>query len=462
MNKKIVVLFLLFVFIITSGFGCKTVSTETQKAMEPITLEYWRVFDDSDAFQEIITKYNEIHPNITIKYRKLRVEEYEKELVEAMAEDRGPDMFAVHNTWVKKYENKISPMPAEITMAYQTKVSGSDTPTISMKTTKSLTINDVQRLFPDVVAKDAIFDILVKDVVVKNQIFGLPLSVDTLALFYNKDLFNGAGIATPPQFWDQVFQDDVKKLSKQNPKREIIKSGVALGASSNIQRFSDILMLLMMQNGSKIMEGNQVIFHTIPESLSASGYNPGLGALIFFTDFSNPTKYVYSWNDTMPNSLEMFISGNLAMTFAYSYDLPTIKSRAPKMNFAVAKIPQIADNPEVNFANYWLETVSKKSKYPNESWDFIQFATKEEQAKLYLAKTKKPTALRSLIGEQINDLELSPFAQQILTAKSWYQGKNPQAAETAIGEMINNATKNYEQIQEVLNFGANQVQQTIQ
>jgi multiple sugar transport system substrate-binding protein len=462
MNKKIVAFFLLFTFLITSGFGCKTVSTKTQKAMEPITLEYWRVFDDGDAFQEIIEKYKQIHPNISINYRKFRIEEYEKELIEAMAEDRGPDLFAVHNTWVKKYENKISPLPAEISMAYQVKKAGSDTPVPEMKTTASITAGDIQRLFPDVVAKDVVHDITVKDEIVKNQILGLPLSVDTLALFYNKDLFNAAGIATPPQFWDQVFQDNVKKLSKQNPKREIIKSGVALGASKNIQRYSDVLTLLMMQNGSKILEDGRIVFHAIPENLSATGYNPGLGALVFFTDFSNPTKYVYSWNDTLSDSLDMFISGNLAMTFAYSYDLATIQARAPKMNFGVAKIPQIANNPEVNFANYWLETVSKKSKYPNEAWDFIQFATKEEQAKLYLAKTNKPTALRSLIEEQKKDPNLIHFAEQILTAKSWYQGKNPQAAEKAIGEMIDNAVKNYEQIQEVLEFGANQVQQTIQ
>lgn len=131
------------------------------------------------------------------------------------------------------------------------------------------------------------------------------------------------------------------------------------------------------------------------------------------------------------------------------------------MNFSVVKLPQISGNPEINFANYWLETVSKKSKYPNESWDFIQFITKEEQAKIYLEKTKKPTALRSLIQTQKTDPQLDPFVSQILTAKSWYHGAYPAAAETAIGDMITNATQSYNQLDKVLEFGANQVQQTI-
>lgn len=454
MNKKLVVLFLLFIFIITSGFGCRTASKEVKKATEPITLEYWRVFDDSDAFSEIIAKYKSLHPNITINYRKYRIEEYESELINALAEDRGPDIFSIHNTWVKKYENKITPLPEQITMAYQVEKTGIQKETVSeMRTSKSLTINDLQRLFVDVVANDAI---------VNGKILGLPLSVDTLALFYNKDLFNSAGIANPPMYWDQVFQQNVKKLTKQNTKREITQSGVALGSSKNISRFSDILIALMMQNGSTIIENNRVVFNKIPERLANSGYNPGLGALIFFTDFSNPIKEVYSWNETLPNSLDMFISGNLAMTFGYSYDLPTIKARAPKMNFSVVKLPQISGNPEVNIANYWLETVSKKSKYQNEAWDFIQFAIKEEQAKSYLAKTKKPTALRSLIEFQKSDANLEPFVSQVLTAKSWYHGANPAGAETAIGDMITNAAQNYEQLQEVLEFGANQVQQTLQ
>lgn len=454
MKKKLVALSLLFAFIITSGFGCKTTSTEVKKATEPVTLEYWRVFDDSDAFDEIIAKYKTLHPNITINYHKYRIEEYETELINAMAEDRGPDMFSIHNTWVKKYENKIAPLPTETSMAYQVEKTGIQKETVSeMRTSKSLTANDIQRLFVDVVASDCIID---------NKILGLPLSVDTLALFYNKDLFNSAGIANPPLYWDQVFQQDVKKLTKQNTKREITQSGVALGTSKNIARFSDILIALMMQNGSTIIDGNQVVFNQIPAKLAGSGYNPGLGALVFFTDFGNPIKEVYSWNDTLPNSLDMFISGNLAMTFGYSYDLPTIKSRAPKMNFAVVKLPQISGNPEINIANYWLETVSKKSKYQNEAWDFIQFATKEEQAKTYLAKTKKPTALRSLIDAQKTDADLEPFASQVLTAKSWYHGINPTGAETAIGDMITNAAQNYEQLQEVLEFGANQVQQTLQ
>ncbi|MFA5109663.1 MAG: extracellular solute-binding protein [Patescibacteria group bacterium] len=458
MFKKITVLFLLIVCLLTSGFGCKITDPKTQAAMEPITLTYWRVFDDSDAFQEIIEKYKTLHPFITIEYRKLRYEEYEAELLNALAEDRGPDIFSIHNTWIKKYQSKLAPMPETISIVYPVIQGTIKKETIpELRTTKSLSLKELKDNFVDVVS----YDVILED----GKVYGLPLSVDTLAMFYNKDLFNNAGISQTPQYWNKEFLQDVKKLTKQDPKKGIIQAGAALGGSTNINRFSDILSVLMMQNGSIMMtDSGQVMFNAVPPTSKDNNYNPGLEALRFYTDFSNPLKESYSWNNDLPNSLEMFIGGNLAIMFSYSYDLETIKARAPKLNFSVAKLPQIEGNPptNVNFANYWVESVSKKSPHPDEAWDFIQFITKEEQAKSYLEKTKRPTALRSLVASQKEDNEIGIFADQVLTAKSWYKGLNAAAAEDAIKEMIETMIKNTgEKIQTILNTAASKVQQTV-
>jgi multiple sugar transport system substrate-binding protein len=455
MSKKIISLSLLIIFLLSTGFGCKTVDKNTQAAMQPITLTYWRVFDGPDAFQESFDKYRGIHSNITINYRKLRYEEYEAELLNALAEDRGPDILSIHNTWIKKYQNKLSPLPAETTMVYlveQGTIKKESIPTL--KTTKSLTLKDIKEKFVDVVYSDVVLD--------DQKIYGLPLSVDTLALYYNRDLLNNAGMTQAPQYWNKEFQQNIKKLSKQDQIKGIVQAGISLGASSNIERYSDILTVLMMQNGANMMNGTQVLFNTVPAAAKETNYNPGLEALRFYIDFSNPAKEVYSWNSELPNALEMFISGNLAMMLSYSYNLPIIKAQAPKMNFSVSKLPQIEGSPiEINFANYWVETVSKKSKYPNEAWDFVQFITQEEQVKKYLDKTKKPTALRSLIKTQQEDADLGVFASQLLTAKSWYKGNNAAAADAAIGEMIESARQNYDKILEAINTGAAKVQQTV-
>ena len=454
MKNKIFAVALLLVFVLSAGFGCKTTTKVSDEASKPITLSYWRVFDDSDAFETIIQKYKVLHPNITIEYKKLRYDEYENALLNAWAEDRGPDMFSIQNTWLRKYQTKLVPLPTETTMSYLVETGTVKKEVVpQMKTVKSLTTRELKNNFADVVASDVIFE--------DDKIYGLPLSIDTLALYFNRDLFNNAGITEAPKYWNKEFQQDVKKLTKQDPKQGIIQSGVAMGTASNIERYSDILTTLMMQNGAVMLTGNQVTFQAIPPTIK-TGYNPGLEALRFYSDFANPLKEVYAWNNELPNSLQSFTSGNLAMFFGYSYHLEQIKALAPTLNFGIANLPQIEGNPiAVNYANYWVETVSKKSKHPNEAWDFIQFLTKEENAKLYLAKTKKPTALKTLISSQRGIENLSVFADQILSAKSWYKGKSANDAERAIKEMIDMTLLAPDRLTDVIREAASKVQQTI-
>lgn len=454
MNKKIFLILLFFVFLLTIGAGCKKKTME--QITEPITLNYWRVFDGQDDFAEIIAKYNTQHPYITINYRKLRYEEYEAELLNAFAEDRGPDIFSIHNTWVKKYENKLAPLPEQTTMIFPV-TQGSIKKEIIPETrvSRSLNAKEIKQSFVDTVYSDVIID---------NKIYGLPLSVDTLAMYYNQDLFDQAGVIEVPKYWNREFQQTVKKLTKLDLKGEILQSGVALGGSINIERYSDILSVLMMQNGAVMVnDSGQILFNTIPAVFKDNEYNPGLMALRFYTDFANPVKEVYSWSNDLPSSVNMFTSGKLAIMFGYAYHLPIIKTTAPKLNFLIAPLPQIeGSSVPVNFANYWVEVVSQKSKYQNEAWNFIQFMTNADQVISYLTKTKKPTALRSLIAQQKEDLDIGIFVNQVLTAKSWYRGKGPVLMENFFAQMIETALSDTEnKTMEIMNLYASRIQQTI-
>jgi multiple sugar transport system substrate-binding protein len=456
MKNKIFTLFLVFAFLLTTGAGCS--NNVSNSSIKPVTLTYWRVYDDEDAFSTIIANYQKIHPYITIQYKKFRYDEYEKELINALAEDRGPDIFSIPSDWLLEYQNKITPLPAQLTLIYPT-VKGTikKTTVAELRTTPSLTLKDLKNNFVDIVYQDAVLN---KDGA--NRIYGLPLYVDTLAMYYNTDLFNNAGISTPPQYWNAEFQQDVKKLTKENSRGNIIQSGIALGGNSNVERPQDILSLLMMQSGAIMMDNGSVMFQSNPPG-SNQGISPGLEALQFYTDFSNPGKDVYCWDNSLPNSLDMFAQGNLAMMFSYSFDLPTIKTNAPKLNFSVAKMPQLPGNShQVNYANYWMETVSAKSQHINEAWDFIQYETSQDQVQNYLKVAKKPTALRNIIDSQLNDLDIGVFASQVLTAQSWYKGKDPLAAENAMKEMIDLTVKDTKNISQALNQGAAKVQQTIQ
>lgn len=447
---KSTIFVLVAIFLLTTGFGCRTIKPEVQEKIQPINLIYWRVWDSPDTFSDIINNFRNIYPHISITYRKLRFEEFEQTLLEALAEDRGPDLISLPSTHLKKYQNKLLPMPEKTVIARKV-VTGKikKQEKIILETKTMPTLRDLRDNFVDVVTKDVVID---------NQIYGLPLFLDTLVLYYNRDLLNQTGVSQPPATW-QEFTEAVKKITLIDQKGDFIYVGAGLGRANNVSRYADILSLLMLQNQTPMTnEAGQPTFNR--PLADDPNYFPGAEALRFYTDFANPTKETYTWNEKMPNSLEAFIQGRLAFFLGYSYHLPIIKTQAPKLNFDLAKVPQIEKTlKEVNFANYWVETVSQKTKYPNEAWTFLSFATQAQQAKTFLERAKKPTAHRALIKDQLTDFDLEVFASQSLTADSWYRGKDWAKVEETFAEIIELVNQGRKNVKQAIDMGVERLKE---
>lgn len=439
------------------GAGCGGSSEAQQLATKAATLTVWGVFDNDDALQEIMSSYQALHPNVSFEYRELRINEYEDELLHAFATGEGPDIFAVHNTWLGEYESLIEPLPASLTIPYsETRGTIKKEKIYTVKQEPTISQRAIKTDFVDIVAQDIIRPYRQNAREEANdRVFGLPLSVDTLAIFYNKDLLNAAGIAQPPQTWTQ-FQDAVSKLTKIGTDDAIMQSGAAIGTSRNVERAVDVISLLMMQNGTQMVDDRGRA--TFAQETDA-GYLAG-EAVRFYTDFGNPLKAVYSWNEEQPNSFDAFVNGSTAFFFGYSYHNTLIRSANSKLNYAIAPVPQIEGGKTVNFANYWVQSVAKSTKHLDWAWDFVQFAASKEQVTKYLKATKKPTALRGLINSQIEDEVMSIFVGQTLTAQSWYKGKDAQVAEEAFLDLIDAFLSGEEQ-ENALRDAQNKVNQTL-
>ena len=460
-RKRVASLLLLSSLVLT-GQGCLNSSVQAPPASsKPITINVWRTLDDGDSFQQIIDAYRALHPNVTINYRKLRLDEYESELLNAFAEDRGPDVFSIHNDWIHAYQPKLLPAPATVKMAFREVQGIQKNQVWVQKILPVITPAQVKNNFVDQVGRDVIIKGPSSDPKqgIVDQLWGLPMAMDTMALYYNKDVLNAAGIPTPATNWAEL-QDHVKRLTTYDQQGKLVKPAVGIGTSKNVDRSFDLLSLLMMQNGAVMADANGLpTFNKTPEGMTRD-VPPGVEALSFYTDFANPSKDVFTWDDTQPNSFDAFVAGKTAYYFGYAYDLPMIRAQAPKLNFGIANMPQIDPANKVNYANYWVEGVSKKTKVPDAAWDFVQFAASADQVKTYLAKTDKPTALRSLVNTELNDPDIGVFASQVLTAKSWYQGTNIQATESAFNEMIDSTLAGTDPAR-ALNLAAETVAQTI-
>ncbi len=419
---------LVVIALITTGFGCRGLSSADVAATAPVNLEFWTVTDDVDALNALIAAYRVQRPFLSITLRQLSPAEFYPRLVEALAEDKGPDIVSVNVRDLGLLQSKLSPMPAnfsDTTVTVQKSQIGGDQTIVNTQTVALPTARDIENVYVRTVAKD---------VIRQGGIYGLPLSLDTLALFYNKDLLDRSGVPEPPKNWDD-FRAAVTKITKVDKVTgELVQSGVALGTTKTVPAFDDVLFALLAQSGVTLADSSgRAVFD---RKATANGDDPLTAVLNFITDHANPGRVVYSWNDTLGNGFDRFTRGSVGFFFGYSFSTSLIRSAAPQLNIGVLPFLQLENAPPGFAANYTIQSVTNKSKNKNEAWGFINFITQPPMVKQYLDQTHRVSALRTYLSTQQRDETLGPFASEALTAENWYRGRNYVGARQALGELL--------------------------
>ena len=393
----VVLILILIIFGILPGL-----KDEDPRASIKTNLEFWGVFDSDEAYKTAIASFNAVYPAVTVNYRRFsNGADYERTLLDALASGKGPDIFMMRSRALPRDINKIVPVSAA-----------------------KFSILGLRNLFPQVVEQDFVS---------AGAIYALPVSIDTLALYYNQEHFDAAAIVSPPSTWED-FSGLIPKLLKKDKDGKITRAAASIGGSADsVETAPDILSLLMLQGGTEMVDAG----FSRAEFASLEGEK----ALGFYIEFSDPESAVYTWNDSMGSSLDAFAEEKLSMMFGYASASARIMAKNPFLDFAVAATPQLEETERViSYPDYWGYAVSRQSKKQGLAWDFIlNFATVKDNAKSFVEKTGRPPALRSLIDEKSNDPELSVFAKQALTARSWAEA-DPDAVSSAFSEAIKSVT----------------------
>ncbi len=415
----VVLVFILILLGIIPGLQ----SSSTDPTKIKATLGFWGVGENADAYTEVFGAFNAIYPNVILNYRNFSdPERYETTLLDALASGQGPDIFMIRNTDLPGNRNKITPVR-------ETRFSASQ----------------LNQIFPQVVARDFVY---------QNGVYALPVSIDTLALIYNRSIFDQAAAPLPLSWksWDD-FLSAIPKLIKTGAEGGLTQAAAAIGTGENVNHAADILYLLMLQNGVQLSD-NQT-------GLASFTSDRAVQTLNFYSQFSNPKSAAYAWSGAMPNSLDAFANGKVAMIFDYSSNIPQIKSRNNFLNFEVAPLPQPRGATlAVSYPSYWGYAVSRQSVNQNLAWEFIlTMTTNEAAAKGYVQRNQKPPALNSLIYQYQNDPSLGIFARQALTARSWLQ-LDGRFEDRAVSDMLESiASGKFEAVRATLERTENQINQ---
>ncbi len=423
--KRLSTYLLLASFLVLGGLGCKGQTAEQQALIQPVVLDYWTVHNDANMLRQFAAEYKLLRPYVTINIRQVQYSEFENLFVGALADDVAPDVVSMHSLWLREQQSRLSTMPPVVNVANVLVEGGLEKKvTVTPLQAAMPTVNQVQRNYVAAVGERAVID---------GAVYGLPLAFDTLAIYYNTTLLDRAGIAVPPADWTE-FADAVKKTTRVDAEGNIVQAGVALGTGSNVDNAFDVATALLLQNGINMESSGIVQFAA---ELGRTGEaHPTIQALQFYRDFANPDRDTYSWNNSQVSAIDAFARGQAAFYIGHAFDATRIRARGPQLDFEVVPLYQLDANNPTNVANFWVESVVKKSPDQDEAWDFIRYMSAPENVAKYVEATGQPSPIRAQITAQQEDPVVAPFAEQALVATTWYSGRDYDATVNAFRVML--------------------------
>lgn len=363
---------------------------------------------DKEKVNSVIDLYNQSHKNsLGVTYQHFSEEEFDTKLTEALAENRGPDAIIVTNERLLKHEKKIYPIPFT---------------TIPERTFRD-TFTEGSEIY-----------------ITPNGVLALPFIVDPMVLYWNRTLFNAAGIAQPPSLWEEVTSL-VPQLTRVDAARNVLQSTVALGEYRNIVHAKELLALMIMQAGNPITVRDVEGFVTsiLSDRLSLPEA-PADSAVRFYTEFANPVKPSYSWNRSLPSSKEFFTRGDLAMYLGFSSELFDIQEQNPNLNFDVTRMPQVRDAVQKStFGSiYGIAILNQSPRKPN-AFQALAILTGQEMSQFWVDIFGLAPSRRAMLAQPPTDPYKTVFYKDALITRGFLD-PDPERSDALFGSLIEDVT----------------------
>ena len=363
---------------------------------------------DQEKVNSVISLYNQAHKNaLGVTYQHLSEEEFDTKLTEALAENRGPDAIIVTNERLLKHEKKIYPIPFT---------------------------SIPERTFRDTFTEGS------EVYIAPSGILALPFAVDPMVLYWNRTLFNAAGIAQPPSLWEEITAL-VPQLTRVDAARNVLQSTVALGEYRNIVHAKELLALMIMQAGNPItVRGADGFVTSILSDRLSLPEPPADSAVRFYTEFANPVKPSYSWNRSLPSSKEFFTQGDLAMYLGFSSELFGIQEQNPNLNFDVTRMPQVRDAVQKStFGSiYGIAILNQSPRKPN-VFQALTILSGQEMSQFWADVFGLAPARRAMLAQPPTDPYRAVFYKDALIARGFLD-PDPEQANMVFGSFIEDIT----------------------
>ena len=170
-----------------------------------VTLTVWGVMDSREFRSWENNARVKRETNITLNYEQKRPETFEKELVRALATEVGPDLFFLPDRKINQYRELIQPIPYSL-----------------------MTRSDFQNTFAE---HARVYEL-------EEGLAGMPLQIDPLVTYWNRDLVSAAGRAAPPATWPEL--DSFAAAVAGTDGVNVSRAAFPLGGYQNIRHSREI------------------------------------------------------------------------------------------------------------------------------------------------------------------------------------------------------------------------------
>ncbi|QHW33698.1 sugar ABC transporter substrate-binding protein [Paenibacillus rhizovicinus] len=264
----------------------------------------------------------------------------------------------------------------------------------------------------------------------KDGVYGMPKDYDTIGLFYNKELFDKAGVPYPTEKWTwEDLRNAAKKLTIGSGDKTT-QWGIAVPASTQ-----EVIYPFFVQNGVKPMSDDRTsLQYDSPEGIEAIQFLYDL----MYKDKSSPDGQYMTDNDPT----QLFQSGKVAMIMNGSWMAkPYYDVLKDKVDVQFMPIEKTKGNIIHGVA--WVANANTKHK--DETWEVIKYLGSKEVAML---QADSGTVIPALKGTQDAWVKALPMNLKIFTESAEFATPYPTAFdpewETTVATHLTNIWLNKE------------------
>jgi multiple sugar transport system substrate-binding protein len=346
---------------------------ESAAAADPEVTEivYWQYFYETkkDTVDTLIEMFEAENPDIRVVQQTFPYEQYNTKVASSVPSGQGPNVINLYYGWLPTYIDSgyLQPLPES---------------TFSNERIEA-------EFFPLVGA--AKFD---------GSYYALPTAVRSLALFWNKDLFEAAGLdpETPPETVEELIEF-AKILTKTDKNGNYLQTGLTMELRAQMHHWLREVLIRQYGGAPYSADSREVTYD------SQAGYD----AFQFFTDL-NSVEHIGMPN-FMTDDVTAFSSGMMGMTMDGSFRLGTF-DKLDTLNYGVTELPSM-NGVKSNFASFWSNGITSftTGKELEASIKFLDYLTSDTAMSMWLENVgelpaKKALAMRE---EFKNDPKYGPF-----------------------------------------------------